>query len=241
MPRRLLMAAAYAYSLLLKGKKEDAATVLQTLTLAESFAKCKGRRKHMFETLAIRTLMVCGVVTLMTLMTQQLLGENPLKITVEQKPPPVVDVLEGGKGMFLLKIQNISKENVDLSFDQPLMSRNVELGEDQSDNLTLTSDVPKGHTLLTPNESGFLNVTFSTPGKTPGPPPGPPEDIDTEHNVIEVSVFQGSTFGDQRFSENVTVTDPVVPEPSTLVLVGVCALSVCGVGWLRRRRILSKA
>jgi hypothetical protein len=191
--------------------------------------KVQKRREHMFDTLGIRTLLVCGAVTLMTLMTQQLLAESLLQITEATSVP------EGGSGVVTFSFKNISNEDLSLLFSS-LQSENLSKNDDF---INITNPVVPGG-VLAPDATRDVSAVFDTPQ------PDNFEDRDVGNNIIEGTVEAiGKTGIDiQHFSANVNVTDPgvsPVPESSTLVLVGVCALSVCGVGWLRRRRILSKA
>jgi hypothetical protein len=189
----------------------------------------------MFKTLGIRTLMVCGLVTLTTLMTQQLLAQ-------QATPTPSQDLLnitestavtEGDSGQVDFMLENISNQVLNLSFT-PFTTSVVQ--GDSSDNLRITSNPPNGVSLK-PGMTDVVSVLFDTPAHI-----GEVENRDFGNNLIQdiVTIFPGGTQAE--LAANVTVNDvSVVPEPSSLVLVGVCAFSMCGFGWLRRRRILSNA
>lgn len=185
----------------------------------------------MFDTLGIRTLIVCGAMTLTTLMTQQLLAESLLQITEATSVP------EGGSGVVTFSFKNISNEDLSLLFSS-LQSENLSKNDDF---INITNPVVSGG-VLAPDATRDVSAVFDTPQ------PDKFEDHDVGKNIIEGTVeaigIKTGIDDIQHFSANVNVTDPgvsPVPESSTLVLVGVCASSVCGVGWLRRRRILSKA
>ena len=185
----------------------------------------------MFDTLGIRTLIVCGAVTLTTLMAQQLLAESLLQITEATSVP------EGGSGVVTFSFKNISNEDLSLLFSS-LQSENLSKNDDF---INITNPVVSGG-VLAPDATRDVSAVFDTPQ------PDEFEDRDVGKNIIEGTVeaigIKTGGIDIQHFSANVNVTDPgvsPVPESSPLVLVGVCALSVCGVGWLRRRRILSKA
>lgn len=193
----------------------------------------------MFDTLKIRRLIVCGAVTFTT---QQLLAENLLQITEATSvlgPLQVgtsTTVPEGSSGAVTFSFDNTSTENLMLLFS-PLQSENLSNNDDY---IILTNPVIADG-VLAAGATREVFALFDTPQ------PDNSEDHDIGNNIITGSVEAIGTGIDDRqdFSANVTVTDPgvlpVVPESSTLVLVGACALSVCVVGWLRRRRILSKA
>ena len=184
----------------------------------------------MFDTLGIRTLIICGAVTLTTLMAQQLLAESLLQITEATSVP------EGGSGVVTFSFKNISNQDLSLLFSS-LQSENLSKNDDF---INITNPVVSGG-VLAPDATRDVSAVFDTPQ------PDKFEDRDVGNNIIEgtveaIGIKTGIDI--QHFSANVNVTDPgvsPVPESSSLVLVGVCALSVCGVGWLRRRRILSKA
>lgn len=193
----------------------------------------------MFDTLGIRRLIVCGAVTFTT---QQLLAESLLQITEatsELSPLEIstsTTVPEGGSGAVTFSFENTSTENLLLLFS-PLQSENL---SNNDDSIILTNPVVADG-VLAAGATREVFALFDTPQ------PDNFEDHDIGNNIITGTVESiGRGIDDkQDFSANVIVTDPgvlpVVPESSTLVLVGACALSVCAVGWLRRRRILSKA
>jgi hypothetical protein len=189
----------------------------------------------MFHTLGIRTLIVCCAVTLTTLKTQQLLAKSPLAESLLQITPATT-VPEGGSGAVTFSFKNTSNEDLSLSFSS-LQSENL---SNKDDFIIITNPVVAGG-VLAPNATRDVFALFDTPQ------PDKFEDRDVGNNIIKGTVEAIGTGIDDtlHFSANVNVADPgvlpVVPESSTLVLVGACVLSVCGVGWLRRRRILSKA
>ena len=196
----------------------------------------------MFNTLGIRTLIVCGAVTLTTFMTQQLLAESLLQITEatsELSPlqsTTATTVPEGDSGAVTFSFENTGTEDLSLHFS-PLQSAN----QSNSDDFIILTNPVVADGVLAPGATRNVFALFDTPQ------PDNFEDRDVGNNMITGTVEAIGTGIDDKldFSANVNVADPgvlpVVPESSTLVLVVACALSVCGVGWLRRRRILSKA
>ena len=144
---------------------------------------------------------------------------------------------EGDSGYVTFSFENTSSETLSLLFNSPLQSENQ---SNKDDFIILTNPVV-ADSVLAPGATRDVFALFDTPQ------PDKFEDRDVGNNVIQGIVEAIGTGIDDKlpFSANVNTADPgvlpVVPESSTLVLVGTCALSVCGVGWLRRRRILSKA
>jgi hypothetical protein len=189
----------------------------------------------MFDTLGIRKLIVCGAVTLTTFTAQQLLAQGPLAESLLQITPSTT-VQEGDSGAVTFSFTNTGNEALTLHFSS-LQSNNT---SNPDDFIILTNPVVADD-VLAPNSTLDVFALFDTPQ------PDKFEDGDVGNNVITGTVNAIGATGTENlsFSANVSVADPgvlpVVPESSTLVLVGACALSVCGVGWLRRRRILSKA
>jgi hypothetical protein len=163
----------------------------------------------------------------MALTPQQLLAEEaPLLLVTE---PEATRVTEGNNGQVTFTLENISGKPGDLSFS-PFVTT-YESG-DASDNLKITNPNIPG-IFLKPGVTDTVSVTFHTPGGAETSV----ENGDLGENLIsDTAFFLGNAF---QLSANVTVYD-VVPEASSLVLVGVCVLSVCGFAWLRRRKTLSE-
>jgi hypothetical protein len=201
----------------------------------------------MFKTIGIRTLlMACGAMTLTTLTTHQLLAED-LKKDLFFSKPQSVSVEEGVQNKVLtFTLQNVGTLKLSVFFHELEFKLSPE------------TDVPAdGLFGIRPNPSAFtINLESGEPLPVPFEfntdfiRPSDKENNDTGvtsfvwpvyakvADTKEEPQFVGDFFG------NVAVRDPgvsPVPEVSSLVLVGACALSVCGFGWLRRRRIPSAA
>jgi hypothetical protein len=108
-------------------------------------------------------------------------------------------------------------------------SISMERGTDEKDNFSVDPQPWPTNFLLQSHKETPVNIVFTTPDTF-----GEKENLDSGKWTADFFY----TF-DNRVVHggNSVIVQDVVPESSTLILVGVCALSVCGFGWLRRRRI----
>jgi hypothetical protein len=180
----------------------------------------------MFKTLGIRTLMVCGVVTFIAqqpLVAQlQFKGDNDTEIKIE----------EGKTKTITYQVFNAGTSDIKLTPPRIVQSVHMETGTDGTDSFSVDPEPWTPNFILKPNAETPVNIVFTTPATF-----GEKENLDSGKWIANFFY----TFDHHVVSGgNSVIVQDVVPESSTLILVGVCALSVCGFGWLRRRRTLSE-
>jgi hypothetical protein len=184
----------------------------------------------MIKTLGIRTLMVWGTVTFIAQQPLAVQAVDSVSIIQELK------LQEGQTGTLTFQLFNDTGHSVTLP--SPPLFEQKQIGgldpADQPTDLAVQAWLPG--TELPAGKSTDIDVIVHT---TADSPPDIPPDFglwDITSNKFTVGGVDLIASGDVKINDA-----PVVPEASSLVLVGVCALSVCGLGWLRSRRILSKA
>jgi hypothetical protein len=214
----------------------------------------------MFKTPGIRTLlMACGGVALMALITQQNLAAQsiPPTVTLTLNNRQPINVTEGDSFTLFYTLKNQSSQEITLGNPPNIsnFSNHQTGGTDSTDNLTVASVAAwkqGAKIVLEGSEVSGIQAEFNTPAI----PENEVENKDRgEWGVslrFDPGTYPNPTQGGPSLPlpsvlalADVFVNDrgvsPVVPEPSTFILVGACALSVCGFGWLRRRRIPSAA
>jgi hypothetical protein len=192
----------------------------------------------MFKTIGIRTLlMACGVVTLIT---QHPLASQAAAGAVNViNPKMTLNVQEGTTGKLLFGLKNTTGHSVTL-FGFPTFRQIEDPSDPKGDSLKDTffySVISSWNSIqgqkLETNKTIPVELAIMT-HKADMPADRPPDSQlwDFKSEKFFVDGFPSALMWEAK----VNVYDPV-PETSSLVLVGVCVLSVCGFGWLRRRRI----
>jgi hypothetical protein len=214
----------------------------------------------MFKRLGKRTLMACPAVALMALITQQNLAaqSKPPTVTLTLNNSQPINVTEGKSFTLFYTLKNQSSQEITLGNppDKSNFITNHQTGgTDPTDNLSVGSVTAwKQGTkiVLEGSEVSGIQAEFNTPAI----PENEGENKDRgEWGVslrFDPGTYPNPTQGGSPLplpsvlaNADVFVNDPgvspVVPEPSNLILVAACGLSVCGFGWLRRRKIFAKA